>query len=195
MSSPKSPAKRKKPPSKDPVAGKRVGIEAQPISAVRWLSRDSVTPNDYNPNQQPPPEFALLKVSILEDGWTQPIVAFDPEDGTIPVIVDGEHRWRLSEDRDIAELTGGLIPVVMMKGDVAHRMMSTIRHNRARGEHGILPMADIVRALLEGGMSIPDVMHLMQMEDEEVERLASRAGMPAIGAANHEEFSKGWIPE
>lgn len=166
----------------------------QPLNEVEWVNRDSITPNDYNPNKQPPPEHRLLKVSILEDGWTQPIVVFDDGNGGKPVIVDGEHRWRVSEDSEVAHLTGGTVPIVRIKGDREHRMMSTIRHNRARGEHHVLPMAEIVRALLEAGIKKDDVQFLLQMEEEEVERLSERAGLPEVVARDHTEFNKGWVP-
>jgi ParB-like chromosome segregation protein Spo0J len=167
----------------------------QPLDAVHWVTRDSITPNDYNPNKQPPPEHRLLKVSILEDGWTQPIVVFDDGKGGKPVIVDGEHRWRVSAELEVAKLTGGLVPVVRIKGDREHRMMSTIRHNRARGEHHVLPMAEIVRTLLDGGIDKDDVQFLLQMEEEEVDRLAERAGLPDVVARGNSDFNKGWVPE
>jgi len=160
----------------------------QPIDAVEWVARETIRPNDYNPNKQPPPEFRLLKVSILQDGWTQPIVVFGD------VIVDGEHRWQVSADPDIAALTGGLVPIVRITGDINHRMMSTIRHNRARGEHGVLPMAEIVRSLLDGGMDSESVQSLLQMEQEEVTRLAERGGRPEVVARTTPDFGKGWVP-
>jgi ParB-like chromosome segregation protein Spo0J len=161
-----------------------------PLRAIEFVPRDSIKPNDYNPNKVPPPEFRLLKVSMLEDGWTQPIVAFRPD----RTIIDGEHRWTVAGDPEIARLTGGLVPVVWVDGDLGHRMMSTIRHNRARGEHCVLPMAEIVRQLLESGHDPKDVEFLLQMEDEEVERLAERAGMPAKVARQSEDFNRGWVP-
>lgn len=162
----------------------------QPLDAVTWVPRASVRPNNYNPNSVPPPELRLLKVSILQDGWTQPIVVHRGSG----VIVDGEHRWTVSGDADVAKLTGGLVPVVYVEGDVDHRMMSTIRHNRARGEHGVRPMAEIVRALLAGGTGKDDVMFLLQMEEEEVERLAVSAGMPAVVGRDTAAFNAGWVP-
>lgn len=171
-----------------------MSIESQPLSAVEWVNRDTITPNDYNPNKQPPPEHRLLKVSIMEDGWTQPIVVFDDGSGEKPVIVDGEHRWRVSADEEIKKLTQGKVPVVRIKGTREHRMMSTIRHNRARGEHHVLPMAEIVRALLDGGIASSDIQFLLQMEDEEVERLAERAGMPTVITRETTDFGKGWVP-
>ena len=170
-------------------------MKKQPLNSVEWVSRESIGPNDYNPNKQPPPEHRLLKVSILEDGWTQPIVIFDDGSGKKPTIVDGEHRWRVSADKDISEMTDGKVPVVRISGDINHRMMSTIRHNRARGEHHVLPMADIVKSLINGGIDREDIQFLLQMEEEEVDRLSEKSSLPDVVARDHAGFNNGWIPK
>ena len=170
-------------------------VDNEPISRVEWVRADAIMANDYNPNVQPPPEHRLLKISLLEDGWTQPIVVFDDGGGAKPIIVDGEHRWRIaSVEPDVAARTGGLVPIVRVCKARAHLMMTTIRHNRARGEHTVKAMAVIVRELLEGGLTADDVCFLMQMESEELDRLADRAGMPERVTREGAEFSKGWIP-
>lgn len=65
-------------------------IEEMPLNQVEWVPRETLRANDYNPNKMFSIELGLLKVSILEDGWTQPIVArLDGE------IVDGFHRWKI----------------------------------------------------------------------------------------------------
>lgn len=166
----------------------------QPVASVEWVHRDSVQANDYNPNKQPPPEFRLLRVSILEDGWTQPIVVFDDGQGGKPTIVDGEHRWRVSGDPAIFKLTGGMIPIVRIKKDRSQRIMATIRHNRARGEHAVKSMAELVKELLEVGNDPGDICFLLGMEDEEVERLAESAGLPIVVSRTKTKFSAGWVP-
>ncbi|MFL9999012.1 ParB/RepB/Spo0J family partition protein [Paraburkholderia sediminicola] len=124
----------------------RPAIESAPVSRVTWIHRDRIQANDYNPNRVAPPELELLIVSILEDGFTQPLVVLDEGNGF--VLVDGYHRWLVSADRRIAARYGGYVPVAQIDADPVHRMMSTIRHNRARGIHAVLPMADIVRAII-----------------------------------------------
>ena len=61
---------------------------------VEWVPRDTVKPNAYNPNKMTWDVRQLLLQSLLEDGWTQPIVTL--MDGT---IVDGEQRWTTSVGR------------------------------------------------------------------------------------------------
>lgn len=167
------------------------GIENQPLNVVEWVDAKTLRANHYNPNKVAPPEMDLLKISILEDGWTQPIVA--RPDGE---IVDGFHRYTLgSTDPDVGALTGLLVPVVRLRGaDLAHQMMSTIRHNRARGTHRVIRMADIVRALAKDhALSEEEIMRRLGMEDEEVERLIDASGMTVRGRA--EEFGTGWVPK
>jgi ParB/Sulfiredoxin domain len=180
-------------PSKN--AKRAASLAEQPISRVEWVRAAALQANDYNPNVQPPPEARLLKISLLEDGWTEAIVVFDDGAGGKPIIVDGEHRWRIVlTDADVRARTDGYVPIVRIKRERAHLMMSTIRHNRARGEHRVLQMAQIVRELLERGHAAEDVCFLLQMEPEELDRLADRAGMPDRIARGGQPFSKGWVP-
>jgi ParB-like chromosome segregation protein Spo0J len=160
-----------------------------PIDTVAWIHRDELKPNHYNPNKVAPPELELLIVSILEDGWTQPIVAL--EDGT---IVDGFHRYTVAADPRLLERYAGLVPVVRVNIDPVHRMMSTIRHNRARGTHGVQPMANIVRTIAEDGVTTEEIMGRLGMELEEVDRLMDRAGMTVRATKEHAAFSPAWVP-
>lgn len=164
-------------------------IEEQPLSRVEWVHPATLSANNYNPNRVQPREMALLKKSILEDGWTQPIVA-----GEDNVIVDGFHRWTLgSRDRDVASLTGGMVPVVRLNSnDPSDRRMATIRHNRARGTHYVKQMAVLVNELLDAGVTQPEVQRRLGMEATEVERLAQYGASAERNSAT--ELAKGWVP-
>jgi ParB-like chromosome segregation protein Spo0J len=164
-------------------------LAKQPVSNVQWVHRDKLKPNHYNPNKVAPPELELLITSIVEDGFTQPIVVLP--DFT---IVDGFHRYTVSADPSLMMRYQGMVPVVVVKLDPVHRMMSTIRHNRARGTHGIVPMADIVRTMKDEGVETEAIMSRLGMEDEEVDRLLDRAGMPEKVNRERQEFGKSWTP-
>lgn len=167
------------------------GVDTQPVSSVSWVKREALRANAYNPNHVAPVELALLKLSIVEDGWTQPIVA--RTDGE---IVDGFHRWLVAEDSEVAGLTGGMVPVVYLSDAVGmdDQIAATIRHNRARGTHGVLRMADIVRDLKDKhAMSDEDVCRRLGMEPEELERLYDASGMTKRGSKD--QFGTGWVPD
>ena len=162
--------------------------KVHPLDKIEWVERDTLKANDYNPNHVARPELELLKLSILADGWTQPIVVRG--DGE---IVDGFHRWTIAGDPKIAALSGGLVPVVRLDAatSMADQMASTIRHNRARGIHGIMPMSTIVMSLLhDHKLPSEHLQKILGMDEEEVERLADTGGMTELGSQSG--FNKGW---
>jgi ParB-like chromosome segregation protein Spo0J len=163
--------------------------EKQPISNVEWVPFENLQANDYNPNFVYTSELTLLKISLLEDGWTAPIIARRNGD-----LVDGYHRWWLMTDPQVNAMTDGKVPVVYLtETDPAHQIMSTIRHNRARGAHIVLSMAEVVHRLIDDeGMSQEEVMARLQMEFEEVDRLYDRGDMLKRGS--EPELGKGWVP-
>ena len=163
----------------------------QPLDKITWIDRNELKPNHYNPNKVAPPELKLLKISIMEDGWTQPIV-INPD----YTIVDGFHRWTVSGHKEIFDLTDGKVPVVMIEPkDFSQQQMATIRHNRARGTHGVLEMSNIVTDMVSDGVSGEDIMKRLSMEKEEVVRLLFRAGIPKSDVFKDSEFSPAWKPK
>ncbi len=69
-------------------------------------------------------------------------------------------------------------------------MAATIRHNRARGVHGVLPMTDIVASLIRDGWSDTEVARELGMDADEVLRFKQTSGLPSL-FANH-DYSKSW---
>ena len=135
-----------------------------PIDTVHWVDRDCVRPNDYNPNSQLAEAMNLLVDSIRADGWTQPIVVRPKENG-IHRIIDGEHRWRASQ------VVGGKIPVVILDRDKSGCISATVRHNRARGSHGVDGMVMLIKQLREEGLSDEEIEQAMGLYSEERKRL------------------------
>jgi ParB-like chromosome segregation protein Spo0J len=166
------------------------GMDGQPVSVIHWVNRVSVRANDYNPNRVAPPELRLLKISLLSDGWTQPLVVRIDGDGY--ELVDGYHRWLCAEDDRVARMTDGMVPVVVIpEKPLEHRMMSTIRHNRARGDHHVQGMSQIIAFILESGMDDHELSLMLQMEKEEVSRLRDRGNMLKRGSGDG--FSQAWV--
>jgi len=170
-----------------------VSIADQPVSSVEWIGTDKLSANDWNPNNVAPPERKLLAVSLLEDGWTQPIVVRE-EDGRLE-IVDGYHRWTVArEDKRVSAMTDGMVPIVRVSpGDPVKARMATVRHNRARGTHYVLRMADLVAELAaEYGVPDDEMMRRLGMDDEEVSRLKDRGDMTRRGGTEDGSLSLGW---
>jgi len=166
----------------------------EPVDCVQWVSADAVQGNDYNPNRVAPPEMKLLELSIQADGYTQPIVTHQSSPKDKHLIVDGFHRQRVGKQVSaIRKRLHGYLPVVAIRntrGNTADRIAATIRHNRARGVHGVLPMTDIVVTLLQAGWHEHDVARELGMDDEEVLRFKQVSGLPEL-FRNH-EYSPSW---
>ncbi|MHA1502856.1 MAG: IbrB-like domain-containing protein [Candidatus Heimdallarchaeota archaeon] len=143
-----------------------------PVDKLQWIPFDKVRANEYNPNVVAPPEMKLLELSIRMDGYTQPIVAYFDEENDEYIVVDGFHRNRVGKEiKDIKERIHGHLPIVVINKDLAERMTSTIRHNRARGTHAIVPMAKLVEHLVFLGYSDKKIAEQLGMEKDEVLRL------------------------
>lgn len=170
-------------------------MRAEPVDCVLWVPADSVTANDYNPNQVAPPEMRLLQHSIREDGYTQPIVTF--VEGEEHVVVDGFHRNRVGKEcKDVRERLRGYLPVTIINPDRegrADRIAATIRHNRARGKHTVDGMSDIVLELSRRNWSDAKISKELGMEPDEVLRLKQITGLAELFADR--EFSEAWEGE
>ena len=167
-------------------------MRAEPVDCVLWVPADEVRGNDYNPNTVAPPEMRLLERSIREDGFTQPIVAF--KDGNTYEVVDGFHRNRVGKECPaVRARVQGFLPVTVInqgRTDIKDRMAATIRHNRARGVHGVIPMVDIVAGMLRAGMTDDEVAAELGMDADEVLRFKQCSGLPEL--FKDHEYSQSW---
>lgn len=168
----------------------------EPVDFVRWVAARDVHANDYNPNSVAPPEMELLRLSITADGYTQPIVAMKDADGKHEVV-DGFHRHRVGKEcPDVHLRVHGCLPVVEIRSDRADksdRMAATIRHNRARGEHKVESMAEIVVELKRRFWSDEKIAKELGMEPDEVLRLTQVTGLAGLFADR--DFSEAWEAE
>lgn len=168
-------------------------FKTEPVDFVKWVKNPLVHANDYNPNSVAPPEMALLHRSIQADGYTQPIVSVSDPDGKYEVI-DGFHRHRVGKEcEDIQSRVYGYLPLVQIREsqtDRNDRMAATIRHNRARGEHRVDSMADIVVELKRRFWSDEKIAKELGMEPDEILRLTQVTGLAGLFADR--EFSEAW---
>lgn len=171
-------------------------FKTEPVDCVLWVKNNSVKANDYNPNSVAPPEMELLRLSISNDGYTQPIVSMDNNDGTREVI-DGFHRNRVGKEcEDIQSRVHGYLPVVTIRESQKgqnDRVASTIRHNRARGKHKVESMSDIVVDLKRRNWSDEKISKELGMDRDEVLRLTQISGLTEM--FQDKDFSMAWEPE
>lgn len=167
-------------------------FKTEPVDCVQWIPNTQVRANDYNPNTVAPPEMKLLELSIQEDGYTQPIVGWKREDAI--EVIDGFHRHRVGkESKAIQKRIHGYLPLVVINSDrseLSDRMASTIRHNRARGKHGVDSMSDIVVELKKRNRSEDWIAKHLGMQPDEVLRLCQVSGL--VEMFSNTNFSKSW---
>lgn len=165
-------------------------LKHHPVDFVRWVPASGVRANHYNPNTVAPPELKLLEHSVRANGYTMPIVAH------AELVVDGFHRSRVGqESAEIAESTMGRLPVTQIRADrtdEAARIAATVEHNRARGEHKVEAMSEVVRMLYTAGWRDDRIQQELGMGVDEVRRLKQITGLAELFAER--EFSRAWEP-
>lgn len=168
-------------------------MKENPVDCVLWVKQEDIHANSYNPNAVHPPEMALLERSITEDGYTQPVVTWQENEKDYEII-DGYHRSLIGRSTVMYGRVQGRLPITVAnhnRTSLPDRMASTIRHNRARGEHSIELMQGIVAELVESGMSDRWIMQNVGMDVDELLRLKQLTGLAAL--FKDKEFSRSWV--
>lgn len=162
-----------------------------PIYKVKRIPLEKIKANSYNPNHVSPHEMELLYKSILEDGYTQPIVCYYLQDEDKYEIVDGYHRYSIMKKyKNIRTRERSTLPVVVIDKDISNRMASTVRHNRARGTHNVDLMVNMVRTLIEDGKDDKWLKTHVGIGKEELMRFKQISGLSKLFA--DKDFSKSW---
>lgn len=166
-------------------------IEDMPINNVEWVDVNKLDANSYNPNVVLNAEMELLKLSILKNGWIQPILVNQDY-----IIIDGFHRASLAmSSESVNELTNGKVPCVVMNLSEPERMMLTIRINRAKGNHVAIKMSDIVHTLVyDYGISPEEVGRQIGAELDEIELLLRDNVFQKYNLKKTTKYSQAWIP-
>lgn len=166
----------------------------EPVDLVLWVDNTSVVANDYNPNKVAPPEMQLLEISILNDGYTQPIVTWDNEDKKKIEVIDGFHRHRVGkESLIINKKIHGYLPIVSIRKEQQSkndRIASTIRHNRARGKHQVDAMSEIILELKNRNWKNARIAKELGMDEDEILRLCQITGLESLFKDG--DFSRSW---
>lgn len=167
-------------------------FKTEPTDFIRWVKKDTVYANSYNPNSVAPTEMDLLKLSIEADGYTQPIVTMKAGEGR--EVIDGYHRHLVGKTYEpIQQRVHGYLPVVTINSEresLEDRMAATVRHNRARGKHKVESMSEIVMHLKKRKWSDNKIAKHLGMDADEVLRLRQITGLAE--AFKDREFSEAW---
>jgi len=134
-----------------------------------------------------------LHDSIMEDGYTMPIICCHGKKQDLYIIVDGLHRWRvMKEYSDIFEREKELLPVSVIDKGLSNRMASTARHNRKRGSNNGDLMSNLIKELHELGRSDAWIAAHLGMDRDEILRLKQITGLAAL--FRDVKFGQAWRP-
>ena len=170
-------------------------FKGEPVDCVLWLKAMKIKANDYNPNVMAPAEQRLLYTSLLTEGYTQPVVVAQASRNYN--VVDGYHRMQHGKHKPVLrERLKGYLPVVVVHNDNSgdgERRAATVRHNRARGQHTVVAMSELVRDLARLGWKDERIAEELGMEQDEILRLKQLGGLAEM--FGNEAFSEAWTVE
>lgn len=154
----------------DDTDGATNDIELDGELDVTWVPRASLSPNEYNPSTSDGTTREVLKKSIMDNGFTQPLLV--QSDGT---IINGESRWFVARHPDIREdesltpdgVDAGYVPVYVLDGGEKEAMVATYQHNAATGSHDKEDVAELVRETDD----IEWALDRLEMDEEELDVL------------------------
>jgi hypothetical protein len=146
-----------------------------------------VKANHYNPNSVPKDKMQLLEQSIMDNGFCFPVVAIWDDIEEIFIVIDGFHRTIIGGE---GWMDLEYIPLVFLKHNINKRMTATIQFNKARGVHQVELDADIIRSLIEQGMSEIEICNNLKIDAETVHRYKSLTGIASI--FKNAQYSNSW---
>lgn len=172
------------------LKGRRGVTVKVPCLHTLLVSRDLIQANDYNPNSVPEEKMELLRQSIVDNGFCFPIVTIYDADLEKFVVIDGFHRYLISGSRwlDLKH-----VPIVVLDHDITKRMAATWQFNKARGIHQIDLDADLIRALLQQGLTDEEVGVRLGIDLETVLRYKQLTGIAELFA--NVSYSPSWYIE
>ena len=161
-----------------------------PCTDVKLVLREELIANNYNPNFVSKDKMELLKQSILSNGFCFPIVTIWDSDQEKYIIVDGFHRYTICLENwlDIKQ-----VPIVVLEHDITKRMIATVQFNKARGVHQVDLDADIIRSLVNQGLTDEEISIQLGIDEETILRYKQLTGIAEL--FKNAEYSTSWEME
>ena len=165
-------------------------IQNEPIMNIKWIDVNELDKNNYNPNIVFTQELNLLKKSIIDDWWIQPII-INPNN----IIIDWFHRYMLSStDKDLKKKYNWKVPCVIRDVDDLRAKIITIRINKAKWSHMAVAEQKIIKELYDWWYSKQEIQKELWMTKWEVELLLSESVFKKWDLKAY-KYSDAWIPK
>ena len=169
------------------INSKKHGRIEVPCVNTILVSTALIVANNYNPNYVPKDKMELLKQSILDNGFCFPVVTIWDEEQERFSIIDGFHRTTIG---GVNWLDCDYIPLVFLKHSIAQRMAATVQFNKARGVHQVDLDAEVIRGLLEQGLTEEEVSIHLGIDLETIHRYKQLTGIAEL--FKNASYSASW---
>lgn len=158
---------------------------------IQMLPTASIRPPKWRATSILRPDLLLLKSSLTESGWLQPIVVRVSDSS----IIDGSERWNIAcTDERFRKKHGDSVPVVFHDVDDIDAMVLHVRLNRARGfVHPVRLSSVVNKILISGKYEERDIAGILSMSDDELELLLTGDLIKKKNLQKY-EYSRAWVP-
>ena len=158
---------------------------------VEMVPSASLKPPSWASSYLLRPDKLLLRLSMIESGWLQPIVVRLADQ----TIIDGVKRWDFAcTDEKFQSRHGAFVPVVYHDVDEIDAMILHIRLNRARGNTHPVGMSTMLKKIVYSGKYEADELsNILVMSDDEIDLLLS-SGLLKKKNWEKYEYSRAWVP-
>lgn len=170
------------------INGKRGRNVRVPCVNIALVRRELIIANTYNPNGMPDEKKDALEESIMLAGFSYPVATWWDNDLQKLVIVDGFHRWLIAGYDFLGIEYVPIVPLDFLTPE--QRMMATWTFNKARGFHAVDLDAELIRKLIEQGVSEDDIAQKLGIDIETVYRYKQVTGIIAL--FQNTQYSMSW---
>lgn len=158
-----------------------------PCANTILVKRELIQANNYNPNAVPADKMKLLTQSIVDNGFCFPVVTIFDDEAEKFIIIDGFHRYTQGDEK---WLDLDYVPLVFLKHSISQRMFATVQFNKARGVHQVDLDAELIRALIEQGLTEDEIADRLKIDIETIHRYKSLTGVAEI--FKNAQYSMSW---
>ena len=158
---------------------------------IEWIPGSELQQASWRATYVLKPDVELLKRSLSDHGWLQPLIV----QKSTNTIIDGNYRWEIASNiQSLIKAYSGLVPVVFHLVDSIDAMILHIQVNRARGNLTGKDLSNLVRSISKSRKyAEKDIRALLRMGVEEYELMMDGNLIKAKKYDLH-QYSPAWIP-
>lgn len=158
---------------------------------IVWVPGEELQEAPWRANYVLKPDVELLKRSLSDYGWLQPLIV----QKSTNMIIDGNYRWEIASNiQPLMKAYSGCVPVVYHQVDLIDAMILHIQMNRARGTLAGKDLSYLVRSITKSRKySEKDVRTLLRMGIEEY-GLMIDGNLIKTKKYDQHQYSAAWVP-